>query len=118
MLATLTIRDETSFSPDGVGYEFTIDLETRAEFWVESLGDEFGRDTTDTGTYLDLTTDQVRFYSIEVAQNQAHVTGGGYYAALYGAQPAEPLSLDQVPDLVFSDDKSIKDETILRQIFQ
>ena len=39
----------------------------RAEFWVEGIGDEYGRDTTESGAYLHLTTDQVRFYEIGAA---------------------------------------------------
>src|SRR5207248_8171804 len=34
----------------------------RAEFWVEGIGDDYGRDTTESGSYLYLGTDQVRFY--------------------------------------------------------
>lgn len=43
----------------------------RAEFWVESVGETFGTDTTESGTYLYLTTDQVRFYPIDAPQHLA-----------------------------------------------
>lgn len=74
----------------------------RAEFWVEGLGTEFATDTNDSGVYLRLATDQVRFYRIDAEQNQAHAGGGGYGAG-WRAAPAEPLLLDQVPPLVFSE---------------
>ena len=32
------------------------------EYWIEGAGDEYGRDTNETGTFLYLTTDQVRFH--------------------------------------------------------
>jgi hypothetical protein len=76
----------------------------RAEFWVEGVGDNYGTDTTDSGTFLYLTTDQVRFYSIEAAQNFAHASGGGYHVGGYGRVTAtEPLPLEQLPPLVFSE---------------
>nr|WP_215607714.1 DUF4132 domain-containing protein [Leptothoe spongobia] len=34
----------------------------RAEFWIEGIGDDYGTDTTEAGSYLYLATDQVRFY--------------------------------------------------------
>src|SRR5262249_4111433 len=34
----------------------------RAEYWVEGMGDDYARDTNEAGTFLYLTTDQVRFY--------------------------------------------------------
>ncbi|MFY1654383.1 DUF4132 domain-containing protein [Solwaraspora sp. WMMB762] len=79
----------------------------RAEYWVEGVGDDYGADTTDSGTYLRLVTDQVRFYPIDAPGNEAHATGGGYTAGRRGAReqraPAEPLPLDQVPPVVFSE---------------
>ena len=50
----------------------------RAEFWIEGAGDDYGTDTTEAGTYLYLTTDQVRFYPIGSGINYAHAGGGGY----------------------------------------
>ncbi|MEV6817029.1 DUF4132 domain-containing protein, partial [Micromonospora sp. NPDC051296] len=76
----------------------------RAEYWVEGIGDEYGADTTDSGSYLRLVTDQVRFYPIAAAPNVSHASGGGYTAARWtDARPADPLPLDQIPPLVFSE---------------
>lgn len=76
----------------------------RAEFWVDSLGDEYGEHTTDSGSYLYLTTDQVRFYRQGAAQAYVHASGGDRYTR-YGADRPEnhPLRLEEVPALVFSE---------------
>lgn len=74
----------------------------RAEFWVEGVGDDPGTDTNETGTYLRLVTDQVRFYPIEAEQNWAQVGWGGYGAGQRHA-PATPLPLEEVPPFVFSE---------------
>lgn len=74
----------------------------RAEFWVEGAGDEYGTDTNETGTYLYLATDQVRFYPIESAQRSAHASGGGYHT--WGEEGADdPIPLSEIPPLVFSE---------------
>ena len=44
----------------------------RAEYWVEGAGDNHGTDTNETGTYLYLATDQVRFYPLEAARRLVH----------------------------------------------
>lgn len=78
----------------------------RAEFWIEGLGDDFGVDTNDSGVYLRLTTDQVRFYRDGASTNMAHAGGGGYGSNATGPgtdRINEPLPLDQVPPLVFSE---------------
>ncbi|WP_433346198.1 DUF4132 domain-containing protein [Microtetraspora malaysiensis] len=76
----------------------------RAEFWVEGIGDDYGTDTLDSGAYLRLVTDQVRFYPAEAPENLAHAYGRGYEQWLHnGADPVQPLSLDQVPPLVLSE---------------
>jgi hypothetical protein len=75
----------------------------RAEFWVEGIGDDYGTDTNDAGTYLRLVTDQVRFYRLEAPENSAHAGGGGYTGQGWGQGPAEALPLDQVPPLAFSE---------------
>jgi hypothetical protein len=76
----------------------------RAEYWVEGAGDVYGTDTNDTGTYLYLTTDQVRFYPLDALQNMAHAGGGGYMATRWNGQDAaEPLPLEEIPPLVFSE---------------
>jgi hypothetical protein len=76
----------------------------RAEYWVEGIGDQYGMDTNETGTYLYLTTDQVRFYRIDAVENRAHAGGGGYSAQRwFGRGIAEPLPLEEIPSLVFSE---------------
>ena len=76
----------------------------RAEYWIEGIGDQFGTDTNETGTYLYLTTDQVRFYRVDAAENHAHAGGGGYLTRRwFGAANAEPLPLEEIPPLVFSE---------------
>ena len=76
----------------------------RAEFWVEGIGDQYGTDTNETGTYLYLTTDQVRFYRLDAVENRAHAGGGGYSARRWnGMGNAEPLPLEEIPPLVFSE---------------
>jgi hypothetical protein len=76
----------------------------RAEFWIEGLGDDYGADTTEAGTYLYLATDQVRFYNVGARANYAHAGGGGYVALTRGpGLPAVPIALEEVPPLVFSE---------------
>lgn len=77
--------------------------ELRAEFWVEGAGDEYGTDTNETGTFYYLTTDQVRFYRADAATNWAHAAGGGYGSATTDREQHQPLNLDQIPPLVFSE---------------
>lgn len=76
----------------------------RAEYWIEGIGDQYGTDTNETGTFLYLTTDQVRFYRLDAAENRAHAGGGGYLAQRWhGRGNAEPLPLEEIPPLVFSE---------------
>lgn len=76
----------------------------RAEYWIEGIGDQYGTDTNDTGTFLYLTTDQVRFYRIDSVENLAHAGGGGYSARRWlDRGNAEPLPLEEIPPLVFSE---------------
>ncbi|MFD3498493.1 DUF4132 domain-containing protein [Streptomyces sp. NPDC058678] len=76
----------------------------RAEYWIEGDGQEYGVDTTESGSYLRLRTDQVRFYPIDAPQNSAHCYGGEYHMWLRdGAAPADPLPLESVPPLVLSE---------------
>lgn len=79
-------------------------LNLRAEFWIEGIGEDYGTDTNDAGTYLYLTTDQVRFYPMEAPQPHAHAGGGGYHiSAFRQVTPVDPLPLEQIPPLVFSE---------------
>lgn len=76
----------------------------RAEYWIEGIGDQFRVDTNETGTYLYLATDQVRFYRMDAVENRAHASGGGYVAHRWGGRGnAEPLPLENIPPLVFSE---------------
>jgi hypothetical protein len=74
----------------------------RAEFWIEGIGDDHGASINESGVYLYVSTDQVRFYQIDAAQRTAHAGGGGYHPG-YRAQDGEPLPLDQIPPLVFTE---------------
>ena len=67
----------------------------RAEFWTDGAGDE----TNEAGTFLYLSTDQVRFYPMDAPQAYGH-------ALEHGGQPqtpAPPLPLDSIPPLVLSE---------------
>jgi uncharacterized protein DUF4132 len=84
----------------------------RAEFWIEGAGDEYGVDTNETGTYLHVASDQVRFYALNAASNSAHAGGGGYTSDRYDWRTRQlrqegdrdaPLPLEQIPPLVFSE---------------
>ncbi|MEX2167759.1 MAG: DUF4132 domain-containing protein [Pirellulales bacterium] len=78
----------------------------RAEFWIEGAGENYGVDTNDAGTYLYLITDQVRFYRREAVQATAYTGVGGYQVWADGPGTDninDPLPLDQIPPLVFSE---------------
>ncbi len=78
----------------------------RAEYWVEGAGTEYGTDTNESGAYLRVVTDQVRFHPMGAASNWAHAGGGGYASSAAGPGTGgvnEPRRLDQVPALVFSE---------------
>jgi hypothetical protein len=72
----------------------------RAEFWIEGIGD--GADLTDSGSYIYVATDQVRFYPMDSATNWAHAGGGGYRRDGH-ADNEGPIVLTDVPPLVFSE---------------
>ena len=71
-----------------------------AKFWVEGAGSEFGRDTNESGTYLYLITDQVRFYPTDGPPSAAVSRRG---EADPESPSGEPVPLEQVPPLVFSE---------------
>lgn len=74
----------------------------RAEFWVESAV-EFEPTVEDRNlVYPYVATDQVRFYALDAGENLAHVSGGGYHPP-WRTAPAQPLPLDSIPPLVFSE---------------
>ncbi|MER5385245.1 DUF4132 domain-containing protein [Streptomyces sp. NPDC002688] len=75
----------------------------RAEYWIEGDG-EYGDDTTESGSYLRLRTDQVRFYPLDAPENSAHCYGGEYRMRLRdGEDPVDPLPLTAIPPLVLSE---------------
>jgi hypothetical protein len=78
----------------------------RAEFWIEGVGDDHGTDTNDAGVYLRLSTDQVRFYRIDAARNEAQAGSGSYSSHAVGPGTDninEPMPIEQVPPLAFSE---------------
>ena len=75
----------------------------RAEYWVEGAGEEYGRDTNETGTYLHLATDQIRFYPIDAETSYAHASGGGYGRGWNQAREPDPVPLEEVPALALSE---------------
>ncbi|MGH7136901.1 MAG: hypothetical protein ACREHD_14270, partial [Pirellulales bacterium] len=77
----------------------------RAEFWIGGIGDDYGY-TNESGVYLLVSTDQVRFYRSDAAENYADAIGGGYTARAAGPGTEgvnEPLPLEEIPALVFSE---------------
>lgn len=75
----------------------------RAEFWVEGIGEDYGTDTTESGSYLYLATDQVRFYRDDATPNSAHAGGGGYH--MYGQENElnAPVPLRDIDPLALSE---------------
>jgi hypothetical protein len=69
----------------------------RVEFWTDGAGDEYGIDTNETGTFYRLTTDQVRFLPIAAARTMGHAGDRGQQ------RTADPISLEEIPPLVFSE---------------
>ena len=74
----------------------------RAKFWIEGAGDNCGTHTNETGTFLRVATDQVRFYPVAATQRTAHAGGGGYHAG-HRQENGQPLPLEEIPALVFSE---------------
>ncbi|MFD4141531.1 DUF4132 domain-containing protein [Streptomyces sp. NPDC058572] len=77
----------------------------RAEYWIEGEGEGWGpEETTESGSYLRLRTDQVRLYPIDAPHNHAHAGGGPYEMWLRDGQDrVEALPLTGIPDLVLSE---------------
>ncbi|MDG4861513.1 DUF4132 domain-containing protein [Streptomyces sp. T-3] len=76
----------------------------RAEYWIEGIGDEWGADLAESGSYLRLRTDQVRFYPIDAPENMASCYGGAYSMWLRdGREPVDPLPLTDIPALALSE---------------
>jgi hypothetical protein len=97
---TLRLMVDDTYPP---AYLLLPSWNLRAEFWVEGAGDEYGIDTNETGTFLYLVTDQVRFYRPDAEANWAHAGGGGYTSRGQDRGENRPLSLEEIPPLVFSE---------------
>ena len=70
-----------------------------AEYWIEGVGDDWDSDVMDSGAFLRVVTDQVRFYPEDGGERSAHACGGGYHV-----DPGDaPLPLTDVPPIVFSE---------------
>ncbi|GIG88153.1 hypothetical protein Pen02_30890 [Plantactinospora endophytica] len=76
----------------------------RAEFWIEGAGEDWAADATESGAYLRIATDQVRFYPASAPEHHAHAGGGGYEQWVHqDEQPTDPLPLAEIPPLVLSE---------------
>ncbi|MFD7815835.1 DUF4132 domain-containing protein [Streptomyces sp. NPDC059785] len=76
----------------------------RAEYWIHGDGGDDFTGITESGSFLRLRTDQVRFYPIDAPENSAHCCGGEYSMWLRdGEDPVEPLPLSEIPPLVLSE---------------
>ena len=70
----------------------------RVEFWIEGVGTDYGRDTNESGVFLHLSTDQVRFYAWESQPALQHASGGEYRIS-----DLDPIPLERIPPLVLSE---------------
>jgi len=75
----------------------------RAEFWIEGVGENHSTDFTESGTYLSLATDQVRFYSLDAPEDQYNGTGFATIQRGQDVTDAAGMLLSDVPSLVFSE---------------
>jgi hypothetical protein len=78
----------------------------RAEFWIDGAGDNYGTDTNDSGAFLRVATDQVRFYRTGAAPHSAYAGTGGYVTLAGGPGQGginEPVALEEIPPLVLSE---------------
>lgn len=71
----------------------------RAEFWAEPIEGDPVTGTSDTGVFVHLSTDQIRFYPTSDARR----VYSGMAAELGQEDIDEPLPLEEVPPLVFSE---------------
>ena len=74
----------------------------RAEFWVGGIAGGYPEFATESGVFLHLTTDQVRFFESGSPPWQAGPSGGSY-GPVRDQVVATPVPLDQVPPLVLSE---------------
>ncbi len=73
----------------------------RAEFWIEGIGDNYGTDTAESGAFLRVATDQVRFCRIPLSPSLSPARSGGEGGRRPGEEELVPL--DQIPPPVFSE---------------
>ncbi len=91
-------RNQLRMGVDDVYPPATIELPAwglRGEYWVEGIGGDVGQ----SGSFLTIRTDQIRFYPLGAPQNYAHASGGAYEMP----ERVEPLPLEEIPDLVLSE---------------
>lgn len=74
----------------------------RAEYWVEGVGHEWQVDLSESGAYLRLRTDQLRFYPIDSEINWSHASGGNY-STTYRGDAENGLPLETIPPKVLSE---------------
>ncbi|WP_308124822.1 hypothetical protein [Streptomyces sp. NEAU-YJ-81] len=78
----------------------------RAEYWIKGDGEPFDEeDATESGSFLRLRTDQVRFYPIDALENEYYPFDDSGYRQYprAGEDPVEPLPLTEIPPLVLSE---------------
>lgn len=77
----------------------------RAEFWIEGDGESFDEDeVTESGSFLRLLTDQVRFYPIDAPENESDDQHTSGYRMLGSPRyRVPPLPLTEIPPLVLSE---------------
>ncbi|NGO80814.1 DUF4132 domain-containing protein [Streptomyces sp. YC504] len=77
----------------------------RAEYWIEGIeGDDWTAHIADSGAYLRIRTDQVRFYPMEAPRNSAHAGSGDYRMWVTpDDEPVASLPLTDIPPLALSE---------------
>jgi len=78
------------------------DFSLRAELWVFGIEDLTG-DAHVSGAFRHLTTDHVRFYPIDADLKEAYGVEGGYGAHHVDEPRNQPIPIDEVPAIVFSE---------------
>jgi hypothetical protein len=95
----------SGLSSDHTGF---TSLELTCRILDRGAGGEYHPDINEAGTYLHISTDQVRFYPIDTSENRAQ-SGTGANGATSNwrlRRPYDepiPLSRKQIPALVFSE---------------
>jgi hypothetical protein len=73
----------------------------RAEFWTEPVGENYLTGTNQSGSYLFLSTDQVRFYPVNAGQHYGRGFQYGYNANL--TEQFQPVPFEEIPPIVLSE---------------